>query len=46
MNELKQIMFDSALIVACIYAGINFDWFLGGWGWFLLLGLSPRAHGG
>lgn len=35
--------FDVLLIVAVLWLAFTFEWFLGGFGWFLLLGLSPRA---
>ena len=37
------VIFDVLLILFCLYAAFNWAWFFGGWGWFLLLGLSPRA---
>jgi hypothetical protein len=35
--------FDVLLILFCIYAALHWTFFAGGFGWFLLLGLSPRA---
>lgn len=34
---------DVLLIVCCIWAAANWEWFIGGWGWFFFLFLSPRA---
>lgn len=36
-------IFDVALIAFSLYAASHWDWFAGGFGWFLLLGLSPQA---
>lgn len=35
--------FDVLLIALTLYLAFTYEWFVGGWGWFLLLGLSPRA---
>lgn len=43
IKEQAALGFDILLIIFCFYAAYNWGWFLGGFGWFLLLGLSPRA---
>jgi hypothetical protein len=35
--------FDVALIAAVLWLAWNYQGFVGGFGWFLLLALSPRA---
>lgn len=35
---------DLILIPLVLYLAFNYEGFLGGFGWFLLLGLSPSAH--
>jgi len=35
--------FDIAIIAAVLWLAFNVPAFAGGFGWFLLLGLSPRA---
>lgn len=37
---------DCILIIAAIALALSQPWFVGGFGFFLLLGLSPRAWGG
>lgn len=36
-------LIDIVLIAAVLWLAFNAQWFAGGFGWFLLLGLSPRA---
>ena len=36
-------VFDILLIGFVFYAAFNWGWFVGGFGWFILLGLSPQA---
>lgn len=36
-------VFDVALIALTLWLAFTFEQFAGGFGWFLLLGLSPRA---
>lgn len=38
-----ELMFDLALIAVVVWLAINAPWFAGGFGWALLLSLSPRA---
>lgn len=38
-----EAAFDFALSIVTVLLVFNRPEFLGGWGWFLLLGLSPRA---
>jgi hypothetical protein len=38
------ILFDLILIPLVLYLVFTQQWFAGGFGWFLLLGLSPSAH--
>lgn len=37
------VLFDLALIAVTLYLVFTFSWFAGGWGWFLLLCISPRS---
>lgn len=41
--DLCETVFDISLIALSIYLAFTQEWFAGGFGWFLLLGLSPRA---
>ncbi len=43
LDGLGQL-FDAVLILVTLYLVFNVPWFAGGWGWFLLLGLSPRSR--
>ena len=43
MNNRWAVL-DLVLIVASVSLAFTQPWLLGGWGWFLLLGLSPNAH--
>lgn len=38
------LVVDMILIVAVLWLTFNGPQFIGGWGWFLLLGLSPSAY--
>lgn len=40
---MRAAAFDLLLIGFVLYAAFHWEWFAGGFGWFLLLGLSPRA---
>jgi hypothetical protein len=42
-RKLFATVFDVALITLVIWMAFSFQNFAGGFGWFLLLGLSPRA---
>lgn len=44
MTDYRWLPLDLILIVLSCYLAGTQEWFLYGWGWFLLLGLSPNAH--
>lgn len=46
MNDVFATVFDFWLVVLTLVLLVTQPWFLGGFGWFLLLGLSPRAWRG
>lgn len=41
--DLCETVFEISLIALSIYLAFTQEWFAGGFCWFLLLGLSPRA---
>ena len=45
MYDLRPFatLWDLILIAFVLYAMFNWPWFAGGFGWFILLGLSPQA---
>jgi hypothetical protein len=44
MTNYNWLPFDLLLIILTFTLAFTQVWFIGGFGWFLLLALSPNAH--